>query len=137
MIDERARSWIWTIVIPSVVSAFLHARQNPVSKPTVGFRGDGTGLYPESRPPVEWGEKKNVKWRIRVGKGYSSPVFAHGCLYVTSDPPKLTCIDATTGATAGSLVQTADLPPDLGRKPGRTEIPDLPPRLFRADARDR
>ena len=82
-----------------------------------GFRGDGSGRYPESRPPTEWGETKNVKWRARVGKGYSSPVFSNGCLYVTSDPPALTCIDATTGAVRWSVpLKSVDLPPDVQEK---------------------
>jgi outer membrane protein assembly factor BamB len=68
------------------------------SKSPVGFRGDGSGIYPECRPPAEWGDKKNVSWRARVGKGYSSPVFSNGSVYVTSDPSELTCIDASTGA---------------------------------------
>jgi outer membrane protein assembly factor BamB len=93
-----------------------------LAKPTAGFRGDGSGLYPESRPPAEWGEKKNVKWRTRVGKGYSSPVLAHGSVYVTSDPPELTCIDAATGTIRWKVsFASADLPPDLQAKAKVTE----------------
>jgi outer membrane protein assembly factor BamB len=56
----------------------------------------------------------NVKWRTRVGKGYSSPVFSNGCLYVTSDPPELDCVDAATGAIRWRIsLQSGDLPPDL------------------------
>jgi len=99
------------IAIGILASVSVHA------KPTAGFRGDGSGLYPNSRPPAEWGEKKNVKWRATVGKGYSSPVLAHGALYVTSDPPELTCLDAATGAVRWKLSFTsADLPADFQAK---------------------
>lgn len=86
-------------------------------KPTAGFRGDGSGLYPESRPPSEWGEKKNVKWRTRVGKGFSSPVFSNGRVYVTSDPPELVCVDAATGAIRWNApLKSGDLPSELQAK---------------------
>ncbi len=89
----------------------------PGSRPQAGFRGDGSGLYPDSHPPAEWGETKNVRWRTRVGKGFSSPVFSNGCLYVTSDPPALTCVDAATGAIRWTApLGSGDLPPELQTK---------------------
>src|SRR6188768_3529329 len=86
-------SGLWTLATACLLFAPLppgsvHALNNPVAKPTSGFRGDGSGLYPDSHPPIEWGDQKNVKWRTRVGKGYSSPVVSKGNLYVTSDPPE-------------------------------------------------
>jgi outer membrane protein assembly factor BamB len=79
-------------------------------------------LYPDSHPPIEWGDQKNVKWRTRVGKGYSSPVLSNGNLYVTSDPPELTCLDAATGAVRWKMsFASADLPPDLQAKAKVTE----------------
>jgi len=108
--------WAWLTVM--VCLAWTVSSASAVLLPhPAGFRGDGSGLYPESRPPAEWGEKKNVKWRTRVGKGYSSPVFSDGCLYVTSDPPELACLDSTTGAIRWRVsLQSADLPPDLQAK---------------------
>lgn len=99
--------WLTTMVI-------LACR---VSSPPAGFRGDGSGLYPESRPPAEWGDKKNVKWLTRLGKGYSSPVFSEGCVYVTSEPPELACLDAATGAIRWQVpLQSGNLPPDFQAK---------------------
>jgi outer membrane protein assembly factor BamB len=97
--------------------AGMAASSPPPSKASAGFRGDGSGLHPDARPPVEWGDKKNVKWRTRVGKGYSSPVVSHGCVYVASDPPELACVDAATGTTKWKVsLLTADLPADLQAK---------------------
>lgn len=64
----------------------------------VGFRGDGTGQAVDVHPPTTWGEKTNVKWRVKAAKGFSSPVCSNGAVYVTSDPPELTCLEASTGA---------------------------------------
>jgi len=106
-----------TVSLAWMASSVSAPAQEPGSKPTAGFRGDGSGLYPESRPPAEWGEKKNVKWRTRVGKGYSSPVFSSGRLYVTSDPAELLCVDAATGAIRWNApLKSGDLPPDLQTK---------------------
>jgi len=116
------RSWIRTIMVASggwiFTSLFVALACNPsLTKASAGFRGDGSGFYPDSRPPVEWGEAKNVKWRARVGKGYSSPVVSHGSVYVTSDPPELTCLDAATGEIRWRVsFASADLPPDFQAK---------------------
>jgi outer membrane protein assembly factor BamB len=110
-------SLAWAVSSASPASVSSPPIPQPESKPSAGFRGDGSGVYPESRPPAEWGEKKNVKWRTRVGKGYSSPVFSQGCLYVTSDPPELICIDAATGAIRWKApLKSADLPSDFQAK---------------------
>ena len=35
----------------------------------------GTGVAPDADPPLEWSEKKNVKWKVEIpGRGSSSPV---------------------------------------------------------------
>ena len=110
-----SRPWIWAALLLSL--AWTVSSASVLFKHSAGFRGDGSGLYPESRVPVEWGEKKNVQWRTRVGKGYSSPVFSDGRLYVTSDPPELACLDAATGAIRWKApLQSGDLPP---RRRGR------------------
>ncbi|MBM3210920.1 hypothetical protein FJZ33_01785 [Candidatus Poribacteria bacterium] len=33
------------------------------------------GISPDGDPPLEWGENKNIKWKIEIpGKGYASPI---------------------------------------------------------------
>ncbi len=33
------------------------------------------GVAPKANPPIEWGEKKNVRWKIELpGKGHASPI---------------------------------------------------------------
>ena len=69
---------------------------------TVGWRGDGTGVYASARPPLEWSseEKKGIIWKAKVGSGYSSPVAAGGRVLVTSEPDRLICVESTDGKVA-------------------------------------
>jgi outer membrane protein assembly factor BamB len=40
------------------------------------WRGpEGTGVAPDSDPPVDWSENKNVKWKVPIpGKGHATPI---------------------------------------------------------------
>ena len=41
------------------------------------------GVAPESNPPVEWSETKNVKWKVKLpGKGTATPVVWGGKLFI-------------------------------------------------------
>jgi len=43
------------------------------------------GACPESRPPLEWNEQKNIKWKIQIpGKGYSTPVIWGDQIFFTA-----------------------------------------------------
>jgi hypothetical protein len=72
----------------------------------IGFRGDGTGVYPSSKPPVEWDEAagRNIVWKAELPNwGYSSPVPVGNRVLVMTEPgwkslyPQLNCYDAETG----------------------------------------
>ncbi len=48
----------------------------------------GTGEAPEARPPLTWGEGKNVRWKTPLpGLGHSSPVVAGGRVFLTTAVP--------------------------------------------------
>ena len=46
------------------------------------------GVAPKANPPIEWGEKKNIRWKIELpGKGHSSPiVFADRVFLLAAAP---------------------------------------------------
>ena len=47
-----------------------------------------SGVAPHANPPVEWSEKKNVRWKVELpGKGHSSPVVFGDRLYVMAAAP--------------------------------------------------
>jgi outer membrane protein assembly factor BamB len=47
-----------------------------------------TGVAPQAKPPVEWSETKNVKWKVEIpGKGSATPVVWGDRLYVLTAVP--------------------------------------------------
>jgi outer membrane protein assembly factor BamB len=65
-----------------------------------GWRGDGSGRFPEAHPPIEWdGETgKNIVWKTRVGPSkFSSAICVQGKIFTVAEPAELICVDAADG----------------------------------------
>ena len=46
------------------------------------------GVAPSANPPIEWSEKKNVRWKVELpGKGHSSPIIFGDRIYVIAANP--------------------------------------------------
>jgi outer membrane protein assembly factor BamB len=46
------------------------------------------GVAPLANPPIEWSEKKNVRWKVELpGKGHSSPILFGDRVYVMAATP--------------------------------------------------
>ncbi len=44
-----------------------------------------TGAAPDGNPPVEWNEKKNIRWKIRLpGTGYSTPAIWGNNIFISA-----------------------------------------------------
>jgi len=44
-----------------------------------------TGVSPNGNPPIEWGEDKNVKWKIAIpGKGHATPIIWGDQMFILS-----------------------------------------------------
>lgn len=99
----------WSAVL--LVAGFLGLPCNgapvPVPEYGMGFRGDGTGVFPGCVPPTEWDEAsgKNIRWKAALPNwGYSSPVPVGNRVLFVSEPgwkstwPELCCFDADTGS---------------------------------------
>jgi outer membrane protein assembly factor BamB len=74
-------------VVTVLLSAVLLARALPAcGQDWPQFRGpDGQGRSAERDLPLEWGEQKNVAWKVPVpGRGWSSPVVAAGRVWLTT-----------------------------------------------------
>lgn len=70
----------------------------PESAISVGWRGDGTGRYPQADPPVEWGPEANVLWTTPMpAHGNASPVISGDRLFVCGEPTTLICVRAADG----------------------------------------
>ena len=64
-----------------------------------GWRGDGSGVFPNADPPAEWSTDTgtNILWQATVGKGISSPVIAGDRVLVSAEMDMLVCVDRKTG----------------------------------------
>src|SRR5438093_1178790 len=66
------------------------------------FRGpNGSGVAEEQKPPIEVGPEKNVRWKVPVPSGLSSPTTAGGLAILVRDEikdPRILAIDAATGS---------------------------------------
>jgi outer membrane protein assembly factor BamB len=56
------------------------------AKQWASWRGPlGTGAAPDSSPPAEWSEKKNIRWKTTLpGKGHSTPVIWGERIFLTA-----------------------------------------------------
>lgn len=80
------RQWMWLAVaglLSGVISAQATAGDNDSWPQFRGPQGDGhataTGL------PVEWSERRNIRWKTTIpGTGWSSPVILGGQIWVTT-----------------------------------------------------
>src|SRR6478672_11780612 len=46
------------------------------------------GVAPLANPPIEWSEKKNVRWKVELpGRGHSSPIIFQDRVYVIAANP--------------------------------------------------
>jgi outer membrane protein assembly factor BamB len=69
---------------------------------TVGFRMDGDGRYPDTRPPLAWSASRNVVWKAPMpGSSNASPVFLADAslLFVLSEPDRILAVNADNGET--------------------------------------
>ena len=74
----RLRCWglISSFVFFNLLAITTHAEESEWLANWHRFRGpEGTGVAPLAKPPIEWGEEKNVKWKVEVpGRGNASPI---------------------------------------------------------------
>lgn len=75
------------------------------------FRGPGGLGIGEGSPPLEFGVDKNIKWKVAVPHGHSSPCIWDGKVVLTGlDAGKLVtfCLDRTTGRELWRAVAPAE-----------------------------
>src|SRR5213592_1225547 len=71
------------VLMSGVLTAVGFAAEKPLVWPR--FRGpNGSGVAEGQKPPVEFGPEKNVKWKVAVPGGLSSPIVAGNNLVITA-----------------------------------------------------
>jgi outer membrane protein assembly factor BamB len=71
----------------------------PVCGEGVGWRGDGSGCYPQANPPTQWDidQGTNILWQTDVGPGQSSPIITGKRIFITAARDMLLCVDLLSG----------------------------------------
>ncbi len=85
--DRFSREDAMKILLIALVAGLFAAIGLADEKPLVWpqFRGpNGSGVAEGQRPPTELGPEKNVKWKVAVPSGISSPIIAGDLLVVTA-----------------------------------------------------
>ena len=99
----------------TAVSAPAPASGAAVAGGTIGWRGDGTGIFKVDNPPTEWDQdlKKGVLWSVKVGESrYGPPIVVGGKVFLLCEPDKLVCLDADSGKALWEKANGADQLPD-------------------------
>lgn len=102
----------------SLVSLTTLAGADAASRNWPAWRGPlANGVAPEAKPPVEWSETKNVRWKVKLpGRGTSTPVIWDNQVFL------LTAIPAGKKADAKPAAEAAPAPEPggpVGRRGGR------------------
>jgi outer membrane protein assembly factor BamB len=59
---------------------------------------DGTGNFPDARPPLDWSATRNVAWSTAMPSwSNASPILVGGRIFVLSEPDTLICVNAADG----------------------------------------
>jgi outer membrane protein assembly factor BamB len=88
-----------------------------------GWRGDGSGRFPDAKPPLGWtgSAAGNIRWKTEVGRSMSSPVVVGDRVFVTAEPDLLVCVDRDSGQLLWKQrTQFEDLPEKERVKPEKT-----------------
>lgn len=94
----------------------------------IGWRGDGTGVFPGTRPPVAWNQKtgRNVLWSVPmpyIGSSTAVPAPGTNRLFFGLDPHWLVCLDKDTGKELWRRAVTViDLLDDAERAKGNALV---------------
>lgn len=74
---------------------------------SAGWRGDGSGLYADARPPSEWAPDTNILWSAALpGWGNGTPVIVGDRIVVGSEPTTVLCLDAADGRLLWAATNT-------------------------------
>lgn len=85
-------------IIPLAALAILSLLPPAATAEVVGWRTDGTGVYPDAKPPVRWSTTQNVAWSATLPSwSNATPVIVGDKVFVCSEKDTLACIDRATG----------------------------------------
>jgi len=91
------RNWVVvSVVVMFCTAAAAHEAAGADAR--IGFRGDGTGSFPDANPPVKWSATENVVWKTPMpGRSNSQPIVVGDRVFTCSEPSTLLCVSAADG----------------------------------------
>jgi hypothetical protein len=85
-------------VLTSTLIVLLLATARSTADTAVGWRTDGSGVYPDATPVTEWGPEKNVIWRVKMPSwSNSTPVIVGDKIFNCTEPNLLLCLRKSDG----------------------------------------
>jgi hypothetical protein len=92
------RNWVVVSVVVVMLCTATAAREAAGADARIGFRGDGTGNFPDANPPVKWSATENVVWKTPMrGRSNSQPIVVGDRVFTCSEPGTLLCVSAADG----------------------------------------
>ena len=65
----------------------------------LGWRRDGTGVFPDATPPTRWSTTESVAWKTPMpARSNASPIVVGGTVFVTAEPTALIAVRSSDGA---------------------------------------
>ena len=115
-------------LLPALLGTVALGSWTVVAAPGDNFWGQwrgplNTGASATAKPPVEWGEDKNVRWKVEIpGRGTSTPVVWGDRVYILTAAPVGVELAAShdSRGTAGQRVAHRMMVMALDRKTGKT-----------------
>lgn len=113
------KHWLVALSLNTIIA--LTASANP----PVGWRTDGTGLYPAAKPPTQWSTTANVVWKTPMPKfSNATPIIVGDKLFTCSEPSDLVCVQLSDGRilwSKSSNRSEALTPEDIAKEKQVTE----------------
>jgi outer membrane protein assembly factor BamB len=115
MIRRTLQAVTGTAALIMSVSAGIDAQPSAVGRFWPQWRGPmGTGESTTARPPIEWSEQTNVRWKVPLqGEGKSTPVVWGDAVFITSAVPAGASSAPTADADSRRGVPPPDAPYDF------------------------
>ena len=86
----RIRPVVQTLLLAAAIAApAVRARAELVASPDrpVGWRGDGSGRFPDALPVTKWSQTSNVVWKAAMpGWTISHPVVVGDVVFTSAEP---------------------------------------------------
>ena len=97
------RNWVVVSVVVVMLCTAIAAHAAAGADARIGFRGDGTGNFPDANPPLKWSATENVVWKTPMpGRSNSAPIVVGDRVFTCSEPSTLLCVSAADGKTLWS-----------------------------------